>query len=107
LVRLVNGGVALVAPQFLAGRVGIDPEATRGASYVFRMFGMRTALIALDLLGPDSRRRDEAIARAPVIHASDAIAAARAHFSGRLPDNSGVTITLLALVARQGLPAYR
>lgn len=109
-IRLLNGGVALVAPQLLARRLGIDPEATPAALYVFRMFGIRTVLIALDLLIQTGRRRADALNQAPIIHASDTIAAALAMLSGRLPGNAGLTITAisalntaLALYARKGL----
>jgi hypothetical protein len=110
LIRLVNGTLALVAPQFLARNIGIDPDATPGALYVFRMFGIRTILIAVELLFATGQRRAHAVSQAPIIHASDTIAAAIAAASGRLPGKSGLTITLisavntaLALYARQGL----
>jgi hypothetical protein len=109
-IRLFNGGVALLAPQLLAKNIGIDPDATPGALYVFRMFGIRTVLIATDLLFESGEARDEAIRRAPLIHASDTLAAGIATMSGRLPGRSGFTITvisavntILALYARKGL----
>ena len=109
-IRLFNGGLALIAPQLLAKNIGIDPDVTPGALYVFRMFGIRTVLIAADLLFSTGRRQEEAIERAPVIHASDTIAAALAALSGKLPGRGGLTITVisavntaLALYARQGL----
>lgn len=109
-IRLVNGGLALLAPQFLASRLGIDPKTTPAALYVFRMFGIRTVLIAGDLLIQTGRRREDAVNQAPMIHASDTIAAALAMLSGRLPGNSGLMITAisavntaLALYARKGL----
>jgi hypothetical protein len=114
LIRLVNGSLALIAPQFLARNVGIDPDTTPGALYVFRMFGVRTVLIAWDLLFATGQRRANAMSRAPIIHASDAVAAMLAASSGRLPGRSGLTITLisavntaLALYARQGLRTSR
>jgi hypothetical protein len=113
-IRLFNGGVALIAPQVLARNIGIDPDKTPGALYVFRMFGIRTVLIAADLLFSTGRRQAEAINQAPIIHASDTIAAALAAWSGRLPGRGGLTITIisavntaLALYARQGLDRSR
>ena len=109
-IRLFNGGVALIAPQFLARNVGIDPDTTPGALYVFRMFGIRTVLIAVDLLFSTGRRQAEAIDQAPMIHASDTVAAVLAALSGKIPGRGGLTIVLisavntaLALYARQGL----
>jgi hypothetical protein len=110
LIRLFNGGVALVAPQMLAGRLGVDAQANPGILYVFRMFGIRTVLIAADLLVRGEQRREEAVRDAPLIHASDTVAAALAWRSGRLPAGAGATITTisaintaLALYARAGL----
>lgn len=109
-IRLLNGGIALIAPQVLATRIGIDPDTTPGALYTFRMFGIRTVLIAADLLFATGRRRANAIDQAPIVHASDTIAAAIAAASGKLPGRAGATITLisavntiLALYARRGL----
>ena len=74
------------------------------------MFGVRTVLIAIDLLFASGQRQADAINQAPIIHASDTIAAAVAAATGRLPNRSGLTITLisaintgLALWAREGL----
>ena len=90
--------------------VGIDPDTTPGGLYVFRMFGIRTVFIAWELLFATGQRRANAVNRAPIIHASDTIAALLAANSGLLPGRSGLTITLisavntaLALYARQGL----
>jgi hypothetical protein len=113
-IRLFNGGAALLAPELLAKRLGIDPRTTPAALYVFRMFGIRTVLIAADLLIETGQRREDAIKRAPVIHASDTLAAALAMLSGRMPGNSGLMITAisavntaLALYARKGLEQPR
>jgi hypothetical protein len=113
-IRLFNGGVALIAPQFLARNIGIDPDAVPAALYVFRMFGVRTVLIATDLLFARGERQANAINQAPIIHVSDTIAAALAAATGRLPGRSGLTIMLisaintgLALWAREGLQRSR
>lgn len=110
VIRLFYGGVALVTPQLLATRIGIDPDTTPGGLYVFRMFGIRTVLIGADLLFTDGARRTEAVSRAPVIHATDTLAAFIAALSGKLPGSSGLLITVvsaintvLALYAKQGL----
>lgn len=113
-IRLFNGGVGLLAPQLLARNIGIDPDQVPGGLYVFRMFGIRTVLIGADLLFATGQRRDDAINRAPIIHASDTIAAGIAAMSGKLPGRAGLTITaisfvntLLALYARKGLDSRR
>src|SRR5690348_14009069 len=48
-IRLLNGGLALLAPGFLARQVGVNPESNPGITYVFRMFGIRTVLIGAEL----------------------------------------------------------
>jgi len=72
-IRLINGSLALVAPQFLCRNIGIDPELTPAALYVFRMFGIRTVLIATDLLFATGQTQARAIEQAPLIHASDTL----------------------------------
>ncbi|MGI8915097.1 MAG: hypothetical protein ACR2JY_15145 [Chloroflexota bacterium] len=103
--RLINGGLALVAPAFLVRRLGVNSKTSPALLYVFRMFGIRTVLIGLDLLraGPP---REKALRAAPFIHASDTTAAVLALLGG-LDKRSGVTIvaisavnTILAVVAR-------
>jgi hypothetical protein len=109
-IRLINGGLALVAPQFLCRNIGIDPELTPAALYVFRMFGIRTVLIATDLLFATGQTQARAIEQAPLIHASDTLAAALAAATGRLPGRSAAPLvvisavnTVLALWARKDL----
>jgi hypothetical protein len=106
-IRLLNGSLALLAPGFLARRIGVDPEADPGITYVFRMFGIRTVLIAADLLVQTGERRTEAVRRAPLIHASDTLAALLAT-RGRRFGKGGRGIvaisalnTLLALLANR------
>jgi len=96
-IRLINGGLALVAPGFLAQQVGVDPELNPGITYVFRMFGIRTVLIGADLLTQDGERRREALNRAALIHASDTLAAFLAALSGQFPKKGRVIVAISAL----------
>lgn len=82
-IRLVNGIAALVAPGFLARRLNVDPAANPSLLYVFRMFGIRTILVAIDLLRPDEARRAAAVRAAVPIHASDTLAALIASSRGQ------------------------
>jgi hypothetical protein len=107
-IRLANGSLALVAPARLADRLGVDPVENPAMLYALRMFGIRTLLIARDLLGPDEHARAKALRHAPLIHASDTLAAALAAASGKLPRRAAVLITgisavntALALAARR------
>src|SRR6185295_15819579 len=104
LIRLTNGSLALLVPGFLARQVGVDPDANPGVLYVFRMFGIRTVLIGADLLRSGDRR-EEALSRAVVVHASDTLAALLASMSGNFPKNGRIIVaisavnTLLAFIA--------
>ena len=71
------------------------------------MFGIRTILIALDLVTGDEAELERALRRAPLIHACDATGAALAGVRGNLaprPARMTVVISLvnllLALIAR-------
>jgi uncharacterized protein YjeT (DUF2065 family) len=85
LIRLTNGLTALLAPGFLAERLGRSGDRTSSAHYLLRMFGIRTVFLGLDLLTQDTERRQEALRRAPIIHASDVLAALAAGASRQLP----------------------
>jgi len=106
-IRLLNGGLALLVPGFLARQIGVDPDANPGIQYVFRMFGIRTVLIGAELLRPDSERRQTAVRQAVVIHASDTLAAFLATLSGSFPKSGRAIVaisalnTLLAIVANR------
>lgn len=85
-VRVVNGLLGLLAPTFIARRLGDEhPERNAAAVYGIRLFGIRTVVIGLDLLRPPGEARDRAVRAAPLIHASD-------------------TATVLTLARREVLP---
>jgi hypothetical protein len=106
-IRFVMGVLALVLPRWLAQRLDVDADNSPALLYFQRMFGIRTILIALDLVtGADEDRR-RALRRGHVIHACDATAAALAGARGNLaprPARMTVAISLvnllLALFAR-------
>jgi hypothetical protein len=106
-IRLVNGVAALLAPGMLARRLGLDPETDPAALYVFRMFGIRTVLIAFELLSKDDARRALALRQAPLIHASDTVAAFLAARSSQFPKDGRVIVwisavnTILAVLANR------
>ena len=110
-IRLFNGTAALVAPDELARRLGVDPVQHPGVLYFVRLFGIRTVLVGAELLVRQGVRRDEALKLAILIHASDTVAAAMAALSQ--PSQSGgwkiVAIsavnTALALYASSGASA--
>jgi hypothetical protein len=108
-VRLVNGSAALLAPAQMGRRLGVDPEENPAALYVMRLFGVRTILIGSHLLSRDPRVRRQALAHAPLVHASDTAAALLALSGGHLSRKAARTAALisgvnvgLSLLARRG-----
>ena len=57
------------------------------------MFGIRTVLIALDLLSRDENVRRHAVRVALIVHVSDTISAARAGLTRQLPPRPAVLAT--------------
>jgi hypothetical protein len=92
-VRLFNGGTALVAAGPFARRLGTEADAHGPAVHIGRMFGIRTVLIALDLLSHDENVRRHAVRVALVVHVSDTISAARAGLTRQLPPRPAVLAT--------------
>jgi hypothetical protein len=103
-VRIANGSAALLAPGRLARGLGADPGASPALVYALRMFGVRTIVIGRDLWRGDAH----AIRAAPLIHASDTVAATLAAASGKVPRRTAALIvaisalnTVLALASRR------
>jgi hypothetical protein len=93
-VRLVNGGVGLVAPRLFITQFDPDHPASPAAIYAFRLFGIRTIYLGLDLLV----RPQPAAPRDVVIHASDTVTAATLALSGVVPRKTGVATTAISAV---------
>jgi hypothetical protein len=98
LIRLVNGLLALLAPTLLLRQLRVDPQLEAAAKYPFRLFGIRTVLIAADLLLNRGPARADAVRLAPIIHVSDTISAAIAGIRGELPRRAAITATLISTV---------
>jgi hypothetical protein len=111
IIRLVNGGLGLLAPNILVRRLGAPAGGDTVANYPFRMFGIRTLFLGWDLLilrGPDLER---AVKMAVIIHASDTVSAAKGGIRHEVPRKTAVMTTAvsavntgLALVALRGRP---
>jgi hypothetical protein len=109
LIRAINGAIALFAPRLLIRAIGLDPAGNPAGLYIARLFGIRTLVIAADLVQADRSSRGRAIEEAVIIHASDAIAATMAGLERRVPPRGALmaaTIssvnTALALIALAG-----
>lgn len=108
-IRLFNGTAALLAPAWLGRRLGVDPAANPAATYVLRMFGVRTVVLGAQLLGPPGPARARALRTGVLIHASDTAAALLAGAAGHLPRRAArlaalisCTNTILAIFAQAG-----
>ena len=107
-IMLTNGTLAVVAPRWLAGQLGVRAELQPAMLYALRMFGIRTVLVAADLC-LEPRRRRRALKEGILMHSTDAAAAMVAVSLGQLPFRSGVLAggisvanTLLCLVGSRG-----
>ena len=91
--RLFTGGTALAVPGPFARRLGTEADAHGPAVHIARMFGIRTVLIALDLLSRDQNVRRHALRVALIVHVSDTISAAAAGLSKQLPPRPALLAT--------------
>jgi hypothetical protein len=107
IIRIFNGAAGLLAPEWLLGRLGVDTTRDRSGTYPFRMFGIRTILIGLDLLlltGEDLCRAEKL---AVLIHASDTLSAAVTTARGDLPRRQGlVAVGISAVNTGLGVVAW-
>lgn len=82
-IRLVNGTLALVAPETLLRRLGADPDANKVAIYPMRMFGIRTVVLGVQLLVDHPSPQADRFG--VLIHATDSATAITAGIRRQLP----------------------
>jgi hypothetical protein len=106
VIRLVNGTLGLLAPHVLVKRTSADPTTTE-PYYAFRMFGIRTMVLGLDLLTLTGPAQERARTQAVVIHATDTASAFLGGLRGDVPPRvARMTVaisavnTALAVVAK-------
>lgn len=96
-IRLFNGAAGLLSPDLLIRRLDPDREPSSPAAvYAFRLFGIRTILLGLDLLTNRDERLREDLRDGVLIHASDTATAATLGLSGRLPPRTAALTTLIS-----------
>jgi hypothetical protein len=93
-IRIFNGATALLAPGRLNRRLGLDETAV----YPWRMFGIRTVLIGVDLLSSDRDVRRHAQRLALLVHVSDTVSAVKAGFTKAISPRAAATATAISAV---------
>ena len=109
-IRLVNGTMALLAPEMMLRRLGADPAVNGVAVYPLRMFGIRTVLLGAELLTDGSTQQKGQVGI--LIHATDAASAITAGLRRQLPARvaivaAGISLTntaLAVIIARPDRP---
>ncbi|MEU2222357.1 hypothetical protein [Streptomyces sp. NPDC018347] len=98
-IRLVNGAAGLLTPELLIRRFdpGREPPSA-AAVYAFRLFGIRTVLLGLDLLGHGGDRLRADLLEGILIHGSDTVTAATLGVRGQVPPRTAVLTTLVSAV---------
>jgi hypothetical protein len=96
VVRIVNGGLGLLAPRFLLRRLGVNAEWRSSGVYPFRMFGIRTIVLGAELLLPDGDERRRVTRLAILIHGADTLSAVSAGLRGDLPRRAAVMATFIS-----------
>ena len=109
-IMLVNGTLGVFAPRFLIRQLGIKPEIEPGMIYVFRMFGIRTIFLAVDLFRFPSQR-GRSLREGILVHGTDMTAALTGTALGQLPWRKGLIVSGVSLLntalAIAGARAYR
>lgn len=95
-IRLFNGVTGLLAPALLIQRLEPGREPSPAAVYAFRLFGIRTILLGLDLLTNRSERLREDLREGVLIHGSDTVTAAMLGVRGQLPPRTAALTTLIS-----------
>ena len=95
VIRLVNGSLALFAPDVLGKRLGVQTATSPGLGYALRLFGVRTILLGIGLLRASDDAPDIFVRQAPLVHAADTTAALVVLKRGELPP-AGARIAVAA-----------
>lgn len=97
-IRLVNGGLALFAPEVLAGRLGVGLATSPGLGYAFRLFGVRTILLGVELWRAPLEPGNPVIRQALLVHAADTAAATVVYRRHELPPRAARTTIAISAV---------
>ena len=96
-IRMINGGLALIAPDVIIGRFDEQPASDNAATYGLRMFGVRTVLLGIDLVTLRGKPLQRALGQAVIIHGTDTATAALLGVSGRVKPRTAIPLTLISM----------
>jgi hypothetical protein len=97
-IRMVNGVAGLAAPELLIKRLDNSQEPTPAAIYAFRLFGIRTILLGLDLVVRPEDEQQHLVREGIVIHGTDVLTVALLGVRRQLPPRTAVTVGLISAV---------
>ena len=107
-IRVINGALALIAPDVIIGRFGEQPASDNAARYGLRMFGIRTVVLGVDLLALRGKPLRRALGQAVIIHGTDTVTAALLGVSGHVKPRTAVPLTLISMTnTALAITAYR
>jgi hypothetical protein len=95
-VRIINGGLGLFAPKVLIKRLDPAHEPSAAAIYAFRLFGIRTILLGLDLLVRPNAEVQRAMRQGVLIHLSDFLTIVLLGAQRKVPPRSAALITFIS-----------
>jgi hypothetical protein len=97
-IRLINGALALVVPDILGSRLGVRTATSPGLGYAFRLFGVRTVLLGVQLWVAPNDPKNPVIKQAIIIHASDTAAAIAVLKLNELPRRGAIMAIAISAV---------
>ncbi|MFF7755720.1 hypothetical protein ACFZCP_42415 [Streptomyces sp. NPDC007971] len=98
-IRLFNGAAGLLAPELLIRRFDPDRDPPSPAAvYAFRLFGIRTVLLGLDLLTHSGEQLRDDLRDGILIHGSDTATAATLGIHGDVPPRTAFLTTFISAV---------
>jgi hypothetical protein len=95
-IRILNGTLGLVAPGVLIKRLDPASEANPAAIYAFRLFGIRTIWLGVDLLVRPRAEVHRALQEGIVIHSSDVVTAVLLGLEHKVPKRTAILTALIS-----------
>jgi hypothetical protein len=95
-IRLLNGSLALVAPNVLIERIDPGHKVNPPAVYAFRLFGIRTVLLGGELLSARPEEQQRLVRQGVLIHATDTVTSVLLGAKGLVPRKTSLMLALIS-----------